>query len=56
MDVIGHKMPFYYLTLTLATERMKNLTQLLAQMPIKQLATIFRDKYNMIFAFPFRMI
>ncbi len=56
MDMIAHQVPFLNLAFLLPGHLPKHLSQVPTQLPKERLAPIFRNEYNLVFAFPFRVI
>src|SRR5512138_165407 len=54
--MIAHQVPFPNLTLLVPRQFPKQTAQVLAQRAVERFASVFRDEYHMVFAFPFRMI
>jgi hypothetical protein len=55
MNVVWHQVTFYYSAFFLSSQLVKDFAKVFANFSKQSLSASFGDKYNVIFAIPFRM-
>ncbi len=56
MHMVDHQVSLLNLRLSLLGQIVKNFAQMLAKFSVQGLAAVFRDKYDVVLAFPLRMV